>query len=121
MQALVRQLMEERGTLRERLLRMEKSDAPLAAWDTLADNARSSNMLDVAADSLRKDLESTTREKLLARAAQLDRAYQKLIKGTYGICEGCGKEIPVRRLKAMPDALCCAPCQGEREVSRSLS
>lgn len=118
-QTVVGKLMEERKTLRERLLRMGKFDVPLAAWDTPADDTRSSNLVDVAADWLRKSLESKTREKLLARMAQLERAYRKLVNGTYGICESCGMEIPIKRLEAMPEALCCAPCQEERDASGS--
>ena len=117
-QALVRRLLEERRSLRERLLRLQKIDTAPAIRDTPEDHVRSVDMLDMAADSLRNDLQWTTREKFFARVAQLDRAYRKLMHGSYGICEGCGMDIPAKRLEAMPDAAYCIPCQEEQEGLR---
>ena len=118
-QALVRRLLEERRSLRERLLRLQKIDTAPAVRDTPAAHVRSVDMLDMAADSLRNDLQWTTREKFLARVAQLDRAYRKLMHGSYGVCEGCGTDIPAKRLEAMPDGAYCLPCQEEEEGLRS--
>jgi len=33
----------------------------------------------------------------------------------FGICEDCGKQIPVERLLIVPDAIRCVPCQRELE------
>jgi DnaK suppressor protein len=33
----------------------------------------------------------------------------------FGICEECGKQIPVERLLIVPDAIRCVPCQRESE------
>jgi len=51
------------------------------------------------------------KEKLLA----IDEALEKLREGTYGICEECGDEIGSERLKAMPLARLCVPCQSRLE------
>ena len=117
-QALVRRLLEERRSLRERLLRLEESGTAPAIRNTPEAHVRSVDMLDMAADSLRNDLQWTTREKFLARVAQLDRAYRKLMHGSYGVCEGCGTDIPAKRLEAMPDAAYCLPCQEDGEGTR---
>lgn len=116
--ALVRRLIEERRSLRKRLLRLDGSDTSPAIRDTHEGHVRNTDILDTAADSFRKELQCTTREKLLARAVQLDRAYRKLMNGSYGICEGCGMDIPAKRLEAMPNAAYCLPCQEEREGTR---
>jgi RNA polymerase-binding protein DksA len=44
-------------------------------------------------------------------------AYAKLDAGTFGTCEGCGGELPLSRLRAMPAARCCLSCQTRREGS----
>lgn len=36
-------------------------------------------------------------------------------KNDSGICEDCGKPIPEARLKRIPNANCCVPCQESRE------
>lgn len=117
-QALVRRLLEERRSLRERLLSLQKIDTATAVRETPEAHVRTIDTADMAADSFRNDLQWMTRENLLARVAQLDRAYRKLMNGSYGICEGCGMDIPAKRLEAMPDAAYCLPCQEEREGTR---
>jgi len=40
-------------------------------------------------------------------------ALEKIREGSYGACEACGELIPIKRLKAIPDARCCIACQTE--------
>ena len=42
-------------------------------------------------------------------------AIQRHKAGTYGRCAGCGDEIPLARLQALPFAQRCAACQEEWE------
>jgi RNA polymerase-binding transcription factor len=42
-------------------------------------------------------------------------ALGKLGAGTYGLCEGCGGELPLARLRAMPAARHCLSCQARSE------
>lgn len=53
------------------------------------------------------------------RLKEIDAAMGRLEVGAYGICEECGEEIPVERLKAMPFALFCVDCQGKRNRART--
>jgi len=46
---------------------------------------------------------------------EIDAAQARLAAGTFGVCEGCGKPIPLARLRAMPTARSCVPCQLKRE------
>lgn len=41
---------------------------------------------------------------------QIRAALAKIEAGTYGICEFCDKEIPVKRLQALPYATRCIDC-----------
>ena len=47
-------------------------------------------------------------------------ALGKMEDGSYGICEECGDEIPIKRLMAIPDARCCIACQTELEQDEGL-
>src|SRR5437867_3385478 len=42
---------------------------------------------------------------------QVERALERLREGAYGVCEGCGRRIPVARLKYQPAATRCVECQ----------
>ena len=43
----------------------------------------------------------------------IDAALHKLEDGTYGVCEECGEDIPIKRLDAVPAAIYCVSCQHE--------
>ncbi|MDD5558416.1 TraR/DksA family transcriptional regulator [Candidatus Methylomirabilis sp.] len=49
---------------------------------------------------------------------QIDAAIQRTKAGTYGRCAGCGEEIPLARLQALPFAQRCAACQEEWEAEK---
>jgi len=60
-------------------------------------------------------LSARDKEKVLA----IDEALEKLDEGTYGVCGECGDEIGAGRLKAMPLAKLCIPCQSTLEKEQA--
>jgi DnaK suppressor protein len=49
---------------------------------------------------------------------ELDEVYAaqaRLETGTFGICEGCGRPIPLARLRALPTTRTCVACQAREE------
>lgn len=55
--------------------------------------------------------------KLLTDIAQ---ALTRIEAGEYGVCEECGEDIALARLKARPMATLCVNCQTAREEEESL-
>jgi RNA polymerase-binding transcription factor DksA len=51
---------------------------------------------------------------MLAQARQhldeINAAMARLDDGSYGVCEGCGRSIPLARLRARPQATRCISC-----------
>lgn len=45
----------------------------------------------------------------------IDAARQRMQDGVYGVCEGCGGDIPFERLEVQPTAVRCTPCQAVYE------
>jgi DnaK suppressor protein len=45
----------------------------------------------------------------------IDLALEKLAAGTYGICQECGCEIPLKRLEIQPCAAYCIACQEDMD------
>jgi DnaK suppressor protein len=43
-------------------------------------------------------------------------ALDRLEDGTFGICEGCGEEIPLKRLMARPVTTLCFACKKAQEA-----
>ncbi len=77
---------------------------------------------EVDVDAEEGDPDLIEREKNVALVIQLEHklegihaAMRAIDKGTYGLCERCGKEIDVERLEVRPDATLCVRCQAEVE------
>jgi DnaK suppressor protein len=70
---------------------------------------------DHAQASERQDLSFMTRERLAARINRLTIALERVIDGTYGRCELCGRDIERPRLEALPEAVTCLDCQERNE------
>jgi DnaK suppressor protein len=71
---------------------------------------------DLAFDSSGEEVASQLAELESRELVQIERALVKLKQGTYGLCEGCVKKIPVARLNALPFITTCIECQREMEV-----
>ncbi len=72
--------------------------------------AYSNHMADQGTETERREITSqiisTRRDTLF----EINHALRKIAKGTYGTCERCGKSIPRRRLKILPQARTCMKC-----------
>ena len=72
--------------------------------------------VDVALDAEHHEISSQLAQVESAELAQIDIALQRLRTGDYGVCDDCGRSIPLARLQALPYATLCIKCQGGREV-----
>jgi RNA polymerase-binding protein DksA len=55
----------------------------------------------------RLNLENRIRQEM----AKVEHALDKIVKGTYGLCDNCGKPIDPQRLEALPQATVCMNCK----------
>ncbi|MBS2028688.1 MAG: TraR/DksA family transcriptional regulator [Deltaproteobacteria bacterium] len=65
----------------------------------------------VETETLLKKLADTERKEL----TEIDAALERIANHQFGVCEGCGRSIPKRRLEALPEARTCVACGEERE------
>ena len=54
-------------------------------------------------------------ESLDGTVRQIDAALARLSTGAYGHCDVCSEPIPLARLRAVPFATRCVPCQSAKE------
>ncbi|MER5980592.1 TraR/DksA C4-type zinc finger protein [Streptomyces sp. NPDC001857] len=57
------------------------------------------------------DLQVMQRGAIERALKEIEAAFARLEESSYGICQGCGRSIPVERLEILPYARCCVPCQ----------
>lgn len=66
---------------------------------------------DRASDRIDGTLLNALSEASSRRLTLIDNALERIKNGKYGICMGCGQEIALGRLEAIPYAALCIDCQ----------
>ena len=111
-----RLLREERKRLRDELSEMEEHQLKTEE-KPVADSANDDDLVDVATESFEREKELALESGVQGMLEMVEEALRKVQKGTYGVCEGCGKAIDGNRLRAIPYARLCIKCK-EREERR---
>lgn len=106
--------LEAKARLRERLNEIQESTDDRLGLDTEFAQESLGELSNYDNHPGDQGTELYEREKDLALEQHADREQERIRKalqainnGTYGICEVCGKDIPLERLKAEPAALQC--------------
>ena len=74
--------------------------------------------IDQATQSLDKEILFELSDNERKTLDSIDAALRKMDNGAYGLCEHCKGNIEKKRLKALPAARYCLPCQSGAEKSR---
>ena len=107
-------LVARRDELRERFGNAKFLDLNTRTGESLGDAA------DMAFETGSEEVNSQLAQLESRELAQIEQAIRKLKQGSYGVCEGCAKKIPVARLNALPFSTMCVECQRELEEYGSL-
>lgn len=59
-------------------------------------------------------------DRTLLEVKEINAALERIIKGAYGVCEGCHRDIPVARLRSLPATLFCTTCAAQSEAQRVI-
>jgi len=81
----------------------------------------SGDVVDAALDSVQDEISSQLAEVESRELSKIEYALDRMRIGQYGICEGCGCNIPMARLNALPYATYCIKCQREAERQGATS
>lgn len=79
------------------------------------------DILDIASADTDQNMLLRIRERESRLISKIKKALLRLKDGTYGICETCGEEIPVNRLKARPVTTQCIQCKMQQEALERVS
>ncbi len=105
----------------EHFLRGEAARAREAIRSVLAERAtheagRSADPMVWATESLQDEMQVAFVERLNRQVSQIEQALERLARQEYGLCHDCGEFIGLARLKALPFAQRCRPCQVRAEA-----
>lgn len=74
------------------------------------------DVLDAAMDTASGEINSQLVEVESRELEQIEEAIARIKEGTYGTCEVCEKQIPLKRLQALPYATECIDCKRQLEA-----
>lgn len=81
-------------------------------------SAYSLHMADMATDNYDREFSLNIADNEQKIIHRIDDALERMDNNTYGICEVCNKKISKVRLKAVPFAELCIPCQEKQEKAK---
>ena len=53
-------------------------------------------------------------KRLMGTLAEIEHALRKFEKGTYGVCDVCGRPVEAARLEVLPQANLCLSCKAQQ-------
>ena len=81
-------------------------------------SAYSLHMADVASDNYEREFSLSLADGEQKVLNRINAALEKLDSNTFGLCELCEKKITKARLKIVPYAELCVPCQEKQEKKK---
>ncbi|MCC7201823.1 MAG: RNA polymerase-binding protein DksA [Nitrospirae bacterium] len=78
------------------------------------------DVTDQASAEVDKNFAIRLRERERKLLKKIDEALERIEKGTFGICDGCGEEIGYNRIKARPVTTYCIECKTQQEEDEKL-
>lgn len=95
--------------LRQHTARANENQADALEAATTDDGVK--DVADQSVIDVNQEIEFRLSERESQLVADIDQALLRLDEGSYGVCARCGKDIPERRLDALPTARYDAECQ----------
>jgi DnaK suppressor protein len=98
---------------------LKKSDETVSLL--LESPVHSSEFIDQATHEAERSLRLRMRDRENKLIRKIQQSLMKIDEGTFGICEGCGEEISIERLKARPVTTYCIACKNRMEAIEKVA
>lgn len=110
-----KKLEEEKKLIENELVSLGRFDKTTGEWEAAPEEQTSpeSDENDLADRTEEYEERTGTMLALTTRLEDINLALSKILAGTYGICESCGKPIEEDRLEANPSARTCKECMNK--------
>ncbi len=109
-------LLTERGRLEAELREIGSRTARISESERASElSGYDDHPGDMASETFEREKDLAIGESVETLLTQVITAIEKLDRGTYGVCDACGKTIKKARLEALPFATLCLDCQDRME------
>ena len=105
-----KRLEEERERLEEQIADYQRVLEEARLTESSSDRSPDPGNAEASSMKLEYAKELSIEQNTLDLLSKANRALERVEAGTYGICETCGKAIPVERLDVLPHSTLCVEC-----------
>lgn len=121
LESLRMRLDEERERVERQIAGLTDSGLGESLSDSTGEvSAYDNHPADLGSETFERSKDFALRENARIILGNINKAYEKIDDGTYGICENCKEDVPLERLQALPYATLCVECkEREEDVSRT--
>lgn len=84
----------------------------------LVNAVESGDVCDIASDAIDRTMLDALGQESSDQLNLINNALTRIAQGKYGICIGCGKDIPIARLEVVPWTGMCIDCKSKAERQR---
>lgn len=116
--ALRMRLEDERARLRVDLDGLAAEIVDLGQSQAIEAGGAGNHLADDATDVMEQEKDLALRQNLEDRLRDIEQALDRMERGTYGICENCGRPIAPERLEVLPSARLCIECRAREDQQR---
>ena len=110
-------LVAERERLSRGIQRLEED----ALYQPVNENSTDlTSLAEVGTDNFERETALNIASGEAAWLREVTDALRRIKDGKYGVCEGCGAEIPKKRLEVFPSARYCIECKSKLEREGTL-
>lgn len=111
-------LEEERARIRIDLDGLAAEIVDLGQSQAIEAGGAGNHLADDATDVMEQEKDLALRQNLEDRLRDIEQALDRMERGTYGICENCGRPIAPERLEVLPWARLCIDCKAREDRLR---
>ncbi|HUF15279.1 MAG TPA: TraR/DksA C4-type zinc finger protein [Acidimicrobiia bacterium] len=105
-----KRLEEEKTRLEEQIEDYERELEEARLTESSSDRSPDPGNAEASSMKLEYAKELSIEQNSIDLLSKVNRALEQIEAGTYGICESCGKAIPVERLDVLPYSTVCVEC-----------
>lgn len=105
-----KRLEEEKDRLEDQIADYERDLEEARLTESSSDRSPDPGNAEASSMKLEYAKELSIEQNTLDLLSKANRALERIDDGTYGICETCGKAIPVERLDVLPYSTLCVEC-----------
>ena len=105
-----KRLEEEKERLEEQIADYERVLEEARLTESSSDRSPDPGNAEASSMKLEYAKELSIEQNTLDLLSKANRALERVDAGTYGICETCGKAIPIERLEVLPYTTLCVEC-----------